>query len=133
MATTSAVNRARRNPHEGAAGVRAVILAGGRGTRLAPYTSVLPKPLMPVGDRSILELVVDQLTAVGVTDFTFCVGHLSHLIETVFEHRPPRDAKISYVHESHPLGTAAPLKRLDRPRGTIVVMNGDVLSNIRYG
>jgi len=113
--------------------VSVVILAGGRGTRLAPYTSILPKPLMPIGDRSILELVVDQLTAVGVEDFTFCVGYLSHLIETVFEHRPPRDAKISYVHESHPLGTAAPLKRLDRPRGTFVVMNGDVLSNIRYG
>jgi len=133
MATTSAVNGARRDPQEDAAGVRAVILAGGRGTRLAPYTSVLPKPLMPVGDRSILELVVDQLTAVGVTDFTFCVGHLSHLIETVFDHRNPVGATISYARESHPLGTAGPLRLIERPAATFVVMNGDVLSDLPYG
>ena len=62
------------------AAVRGVILAGGRGTRLAPYTSVLPKPLMPVGEHSILEIVLDQLSAAGVTNITLCVGYLSHLI-----------------------------------------------------
>src|SRR5215208_8132956 len=92
---------------------RAVILAGGRGTRLAPYTSVLPKPLMPIGDRAILELVVDQLTSVGIRDFTFCVGHLAHLIRAVFDHDhtpQPRETRISYVYEEEPLGTAGSLK-----------------------
>ena len=63
--------------------VKAVVLAGGKGTRLAPYTSVLPKPLMPIGDRSILELVLGQFATFGITDVTLCVGHLSHLIEAV--------------------------------------------------
>ena len=64
---------------------RVVILAGGRGRRLEPYTSVLPKPLMPIGDRSILEIVVDQLADAGFCNLTFCVGYLSHLIQAVFE------------------------------------------------
>src|SRR5215203_3820684 len=67
--------------------VRAVILAGGRGTRLAPYTSILPKPLMPIGDRSILEVVVGQLEESGIVDIHFSVGHLAHLIKAVFETR----------------------------------------------
>ncbi len=135
MDPTSVRNGARRGSRgtsDSLRDVAAVILAGGRGTRLAPYTTVLPKPLMPIGDRSILELVVDQLTAVGVEDFTFCVGYLSHLIETVFDHRNPPGATISYVHETHPLGTAAPLRLIDRPGTTFVVMNGDVLSDVRF-
>src|SRR5215210_3199376 len=79
--------------------MKAIILAGGRGTRLAPYTSVLPKPLMPIGDRSILEILVGQLADQGLTDITFCVGYLSHLIRAVFEHsRDPR-ASVRYVQE----------------------------------
>jgi NDP-sugar pyrophosphorylase family protein len=130
--STAARNGARHVTNGGLADVSAVILAGGRGTRLAPYTSVLPKPLMPIGDRAILELVVDQLVAAGVEDFTFCVGYLSQLIRTVFDHRDPPGANISYVHEAHPLGTAAPLRLIDRPGGTFLVMNGDVLSNVDY-
>ena len=68
-------------------GVRAIILAGGRGRRLEPYTSVLPKPLMPVGDRAILEITVDRLIESGVSDITLCVGHLAHLIEAVVNGR----------------------------------------------
>ena len=70
--------------------LKAVVLAGGKGTRLAPYTSVLPKPLMPIGDRSILELVVNQLATCGITDVTLCVGYLSHLIEAVLDNRARR-------------------------------------------
>ena len=77
--------------------VKAVVLAGGRGTRLAPYTTILPKPLMPVGDRSILEIVVDQLEKAGVVDIRFSVGYLSHLIRAVFDHRPAGNAEITYV------------------------------------
>ena len=67
---------------------RAVILAGGRGRRLEPYTSVLPKPLMPIGNRSILEILVNQLADAGFHNLTFCVGYLSHLIRAVFENGP---------------------------------------------
>jgi flavin reductase (DIM6/NTAB) family NADH-FMN oxidoreductase RutF/dTDP-glucose pyrophosphorylase len=112
--------------------MQAVILAGGRGTRLAPYTSVLPKPLMPVGDRSILEVVVAQLEAAGIRNVNFCVGYLAHLIETVFDNRPPGDATITYVREGDALGTAAPLRLVSGLNGTFLVMNGDVLTTLDY-
>ena len=111
---------------------RAVILAGGRGTRLAPYTSILPKPLMPVGDRAILELVVDQLESCGVRDITFCVGYLSHLIRAVFDARPHGYANIRYVHEQNALGTAGPLRLVEGLDDTFIVMNGDVLTTLDY-
>src|SRR5207247_9905770 len=111
------------------ASTRAVVLAGGRGTRLAPYTSVLPKPLMPIGERAILEIVVEQLEAHGVRDIVFCVGYLSHLIRAVFDNRANGRVSISYVHEQEALGTAGPLRRLvDGLDETFIVMNGDVLT-----
>ena len=91
-------------------GARAVVLAGGKGTRLAPYTSVLPKPLMPIGDRSILELVIGQLRDCNIRDVTLCVGYLSHLIEAVLDNRRLDGVEISYVREEEALGTAAPLR-----------------------
>jgi NDP-sugar pyrophosphorylase family protein len=111
---------------------KAVVLAGGRGTRLAPYTSILPKPLMPVGDRSILELVVDQLEMSGINDITFCVGYLSHLIRAVFDHRDNDGVEIDYVHEHEALGTAGPLRLVDDLDETFIAMNGDVLTNLDY-
>jgi NDP-mannose synthase len=112
---------------------KAVILAGGRGTRLAPYTSILPKPLMPIGDRSILEVVVEQLADHGLTDITFSVGYLSHLIRAVFEHaRDPR-ASIRYVQEEAALGTAGPLRLIEGLDDSFVVMNGDVLTTLDFG
>lgn len=112
--------------------IKAVVLAGGLGTRLAPYTSVLPKPLMPIGDRSILELVLGQLTACRITDVTLCVGYLSHLIEAVLENRPEDGVNISYVHEQQALGTAAPLRHVSGLDSTFVAMNGDVLTTLDY-
>ena len=114
-------------------GIKAVILAGGRGTRLAPYTSVLPKPLMPVGDRSILEIVVEQLAAAGIVDINFCVGYLSHLIQAVFDNRSNKDANITYIREQDALGTAAPLLLVEGIEDTFLVMNGDVLTTLEYG
>jgi lipopolysaccharide/colanic/teichoic acid biosynthesis glycosyltransferase/dTDP-glucose pyrophosphorylase len=111
---------------------RAVVLAGGRGTRLAPYTSVLPKPLMPIGDRAILEVVVAQLAGHGFSEITFCVGHLSHLIRAVFDHSRSADAEISYVHEEEALGTAGPLRLVGDLQETFLVMNGDVLTHLDY-
>jgi NDP-sugar pyrophosphorylase family protein len=123
----------RRNGHAPPTGMKAVILAGGRGTRLAPYTSVLPKPLMPIGERSILETVVDQLAGHGFTDLTFCVGYLSHLIRAVFDTRTSNGVSITYVHEDTAMGTAAPLRLVDGLDDSFILMNGDVLTTLDYG
>jgi NDP-sugar pyrophosphorylase family protein len=112
--------------------VKAIVLAGGRGTRLAPYTTILPKPLMPVGERSILEIVVDQLEHAGVVDIRFSVGYLSHLIRAVFDNRPASDAEITYVTEQDALGTAAPLKLMRDLDSSFIVMNGDVLTTLDF-
>ena len=88
--------------------MKTVILAGGRGTRLAPYTSVLPKPLLPIGERAILEILVEQLRHAGFTDITLSVGHLAHLIRAVFDNGPSRGVELDYVHEESP---SAPLHR----------------------
>jgi len=111
---------------------RAIIFAGGRGTRLAPFTSVLPKPLMPVGDRSILELVISQLADCGIADVTLCVGYLSHLIEAVVGDGEAHGVKIEYIREEEALGTAAPLRLVDGLDSTFIAMNGDVLTTLDY-
>lgn len=111
-------------------GMKAVILCGGRGTRLAPLTSVLPKPLLPIGDRSILEIVVRRIARSGITDVTLCVGYLSHLIRAVFDNGPSKGLDITYLNEHEPLGTAGPLKRLEGLDSTFLVMNGDVLTTL---
>ena len=111
---------------------RAVILAGGRGTRLAPFTSVLPKPLMPIGERAILELVVERLESCGIVDITLCVGYLSHLIRAVLESRDNDRVQIRYVLEQYPMGTAGPLRLVEGLDDTFVVMNGDVLTDLDY-
>jgi len=112
--------------------IQTVVLAGGRGTRLAPYTSVLPKPLMPVGEQSILELVVDQLSDAGIEDIHFCVGYLAHLVEAVFDNRENGHVNITYVREQEALGTAAPLRLVEGLDSTFIVMNGDVLTTLDY-
>ncbi len=124
--------QARSNGADSLGAVKAVVLAGGRGTRLAPYTTILPKPLMPVGEQSILEIVVGQLEEAGVVDIRFSVGYLSHLIRAVFDSRPAGDAEITYVAEKDALGTAAPLKLMDDLDGTFIVMNGDVLTTLDF-
>jgi NDP-sugar pyrophosphorylase family protein len=127
------MTRARSNGARTLKDVKAVVLAGGRGTRLAPYTTILPKPLMPVGEHSILEIVVAQLEKAGVVDIRFSVGYLSHLIRAVFDSRPEGAAEITYVLEEDALGTAAPLKLMNDLDGTFIVMNGDVLTTLDFG
>ena len=112
---------------------RVVILAGGRGARLEPYTSVLPKPLMPIGNRAILEILVEQLADAGLRDLTLCVGYLSHLIRAVFDSTADHRMRISYVQEHEPLGTAGPLLLVDGLTSTFLVMNGDLLTTFEYG
>ena len=111
---------------------RAVVLAGGRGTRLAPYTSVLPKPLMPIGDQAILEIVLRQLHRYGILHVTLSVGYLSHLIQAVIGDGSAHGLSVEHVREEHALGTAAPLRLIDGLDSTFLVMNGDILTKLDY-
>lgn len=112
--------------------MRAVILAGGKGTRLKPYTVSLPKPLVPVGDRSILDVVLMQLRQIGVDHVTMAVNHLSHLIMAYFGDGARWNMKIDYSSEDKPLSTIAPLKLIPDLPEHFFVMNGDVLSDIDF-
>jgi NDP-sugar pyrophosphorylase family protein len=113
-------------------GETAVILAGGRGSRLAPYTTVLPKPLLPVGDRAILDIVLHQLRTSGFEDVVIAVGHLAHLVQAVLGDGSTYDLRIRYHLEEYPLGTAAPLRYIDGLDDSFLMMNGDVLTDLRY-
>jgi NDP-sugar pyrophosphorylase family protein len=112
---------------------RVVIFAGGRGRRLEPYTSVLPKPLMPIGNRAILEILVTQLADAGFRNLTFCVGYLSHLIRAVFDNGAGERVNITWVRESEPLGTAGPLRLVEGLSSTFLAMNGDLLTTLDLG
>jgi NDP-sugar pyrophosphorylase family protein len=112
--------------------MKVVILAGGKGRRLYPYTVVLPKPLMPVGDFPILEVVLRQLKECGLADVTLAVGHLGNLIQAFFGDGSKWNLKISYSFEEEPLGTAGPLTRLADLDQTFMVMNGDLLTTLDY-
>jgi NDP-sugar pyrophosphorylase family protein len=112
--------------------MRAIILAGGRGTRLVPYTTVLPKPLMPIGDIPILEIVIRQLKYYGFKRITLTVWHQAALIETFFGNGKKFGVKIDYSRENTPLGTAGPLSLINDLNKTFLVMNGDLLTNLDY-
>jgi NDP-sugar pyrophosphorylase family protein len=112
--------------------MRAVILAGGKGTRLRPYTAVLPKPLVPVGDTPILEIILQQLARAGITDVTITVGHLASLIETFFGDGSRFGLRISYFREEMPLNTVGSLALIDDLSEPFLVMNGDVLTDIEF-
>lgn len=112
--------------------MQAVILAGGRGTRLLPYTTVLPKPLMPLGDRPIIEIIIGQLRQHGFTDITLATGYLSHLLQAYFGDGERFGVKIRYSIEDHPLGTAGALTLIPDLSEPFLVMNGDVLTNLDF-
>jgi NDP-sugar pyrophosphorylase family protein len=112
--------------------MRAVILAGGKGRRLLPYTTVIPKPLMPVGDRPILEVIIRQLKYYGFSSVTMAVGYLAELIEAYFSDGSKYGIKIDYSREDKPLGTIGSLSLIDGLDKTFLVMNGDVLTNLDY-
>lgn len=114
--------------------MRAVILAGGKGQRLRPYTTVLPKPLMPIGDMPILEVVLRQLKAAGVTRVTMAVGHLAELLQAFFGDGRRFGLQIDYSFEEKPLGTVGPLALIPSlaEESDFLMMNGDVLTTIDY-
>lgn len=110
--------------------MKAIILAGGKGTRLAPYTKVLPKPLMPIGDMPILEVVLRQIRRAGIDDVVLTVGHLAGLMQAFFQDGATLGLKISYSFENDPLGTAGPLSLVQGLDETFLVANGDVLTTL---
>lgn len=112
---------------------RAVILAGGLGTRLRPYTVAIPKPLMPVGQYPILEIIIRQLRAEGFDHITLAVNHQADLFRAFFGDGSKWDLRIDYSLETKPLSTMGPLKLIPDLPEHFVVMNGDILSDVPYG
>jgi NDP-mannose synthase len=110
--------------------MKAVVLAGGKGARLAPYTRILPKPLMPIGDMPILEVLLRQMKQAGIEDVILTVGHLAQLLRTFFMDGEQWGMNISYSYEESPLGTAGPLSLIEGLDSTFLVTNGDVLTTL---
>lgn len=111
---------------------RAIILAGGKGTRLKPYTVVLPKPLMPIGEYPILEVVIRQLIQHKFDHVTLAVNHQAELIKAFFGDGTKWNIKIDYSMETTPLSTMGPLKLIKDLPDNFLVMNGDILSDLNY-
>ena len=108
-------------------------MAGGRGTRLRPYTNILPKPLLPLGLRSILDVNIRQLVSSGVDNIFIAVGYLGDLIENIIGNGEKYGATIKYSYEEMPLGTVGALSLIcDKLEDDFIVMNGDILHNIDF-
>jgi NDP-mannose synthase len=118
------------SPITPATGKTAVILAGGKGTRLKPFTNSLPKPLIPLGNTPVLELIIQQLKLYGFTNITLAVGHLSELIKAYFGDGAKWGVNLHYVFESHPLGTAGPLLNIPNLSDDFLVLNADLVTEL---
>ena len=110
--------------------MKAVVLAGGKGARLAPYTNILPKPLMPIGDMPILEVLICQMKRYGIEEIILTVGHLAELLRSFFQDGSRFGIPIRYSFEEEPLGTAGPLAQVGGLQSTFLVSNGDVLTTL---
>lgn len=119
---------------QSAAGLRAVILAGGKGTRLQPFTVSFPKPLMPLGDTPVLDILIRRLIQYGMTDITLTLGHLAELIKAYFTHRRDlvEQIRLRFVQEEEPTGTAGSLALVPDLNDTFLVANGDLLTNLDF-
>jgi NDP-sugar pyrophosphorylase family protein len=114
--------------------MRAVILAGGRGTRLRPFTASFPKPLVPLGDTPVVEVLIKSLLRYGICDVTLTLGHLAELVQAYFQHRKRLLSRLnlSYVVEDEPTGTAGSLALVEGLDETFLVMNGDLLTDLNF-
>ena len=110
----------------------AIILAGGKGTRLRPYTVVLPKPLMPIGEYPILEVIVRQLVSSGFNRITIAVNHQAEIIKAFFGNGSKWGVTIDYSMEDVPLGTIGPLKLIQSLPEHFLIMNGDILTDLDF-
>ena len=112
--------------------MQAVILAGGKGTRLLPFTKVFPKPLVPLGDRPIIDTIIRQLKYFGFQRLTLAVGHMAEMIQTYVRNGEQYGLKIDYTFEDEPLGTVGPLAQIRGLEQTFLVMNGDLITTLDY-
>ena len=121
-------------PGRSAAGLRAVILAGGKGTRLKPFSVSFPKPLVPLGDTPILDILIRRLIQYGITDITLTLGHLAELIKAYFTHRRDlvEQIKLRFIQEDEATGTAGSLALVPELNETFLVANGDLLTNLDF-
>ena len=117
-----------------AAGLRSVILAGGKGVRLHPFTINFPKPLVPLGDTPVIEILMRRLLRAGITDITLTLGHLAELIMAYFAHRKELvgQLRLRYIQEEEPTGTAGSLSLISGLKETFLVMNGDLLTDLDF-
>ena len=112
--------------------MQAVILAGGKGRRLRPYTTILPKPMMPVGEKPILGIIIERLAESGITDIIITVGYLAGIIRAYFGDGKQFGVNIEYFVETEPLGTAGCLSLIENLDDEFLVMNGDILTSLDF-
>jgi NDP-sugar pyrophosphorylase family protein len=112
--------------------MHAVIIAGGAGTRLRPFTFSIPKPLLPVGEKPILEYTIRRLRTLGITNITLTLGYGAELIEAYFGDGRRFGVDIKYTREKKPLGTAGPLRLIRGLKAPVLVMNGDILTRLDF-
>lgn len=113
--------------------MKAVILSGGLGTRLAPLTTLVPKPLLPVGTKSILEIIIERLKKFDCDEVILAINYKAEFFENYFKSIPSLGVKISFSKETEPLGTAGPIRLVaDRLNEPFIVMNGDILTTIDF-
>jgi NDP-sugar pyrophosphorylase family protein len=117
-----------------ASSMRAVILAGGKGSRLLPFTSSCPKPLVPLGDSPIMDVLIHRLINFGITNITLTLGHSAELIKSHLNRQKHLfdEIKLSYVEEEKPTGTAGSLSLIPDLDETFLAMNSDLLTNIDF-
>lgn len=112
--------------------MKAVLLAGGRGRRLEPFTTTIPKPLFPLGEKPILQIIIEQLIKVGITEFIISIGYLGELIEAYFGNGLKFNCRIEYIRESTPLGTAGAISLIPKIKDDFIFMNGDILTTMNF-
>ena len=112
--------------------MQAVIMAGGMGTRLRPLTDNLPKPMLPVGNRPLMEIIVNQLRDANISHVNVSVYHESEKITNYFGDGSKFGVKMTYVTEDQPLGTAGALGLMEEPKETVLVINGDILTQVDF-
>jgi NDP-mannose synthase len=112
--------------------IQAIILAGGVGSRLRPYTAVIPKPLMPIGDYPIAEVIISQLKRAGLARIAVSTGHLAGLIQAYFGNGQKWGVSIEYISEDKPLGTAGAIRLVHNLEDNFLVINGDVLTDLNF-
>lgn len=112
--------------------MRAVILAGGKGTRLLPFTKIFPKPLVPLDEKPIIDTIIRQLKHFGFARITLAVGHRAEMIQAYIRNGEQYGIEVDYCFEDEPLGTAGPLAQICDLAQTFLVMNGDIITSLDY-